>query len=92
AGEHIRGVQSNHIVSTIKHFALNSQETGRTVLDARIDKAALRESDLLAFQIATEIGDPASVMCAYNKVNGDYACENDWLLNTVLKKDWGYKG
>jgi beta-glucosidase len=92
AGEHIRGVQSNHIVSTIKHFALNSQETGRTVLNARIDKAALRESDLLAFQIATEIGDPASVMCAYNKVNGDYACENDWLLNTVLKKDWGYKG
>lgn len=92
AGEHIRGVQSNHIVSTIKHFALNSQETGRTVLDARIDKAALRESDLLAFEIATEIGNPASVMCAYNKVNGDYACENDWLLNTVLKKDWGYKG
>jgi len=92
AGEHIRGVQSNHIVSTIKHFALNSQETGRTVLDARIDESALRESDLLAFEIATEIGDPASVMCAYNKVNGDYACENDWLLNTVLKQDWGYKG
>ncbi|AOR75338.1 beta-glucosidase family protein [Novosphingobium resinovorum] len=92
AGAHIKGVQSNAIVSTIKHFALNSQETGRTVLDARIDRAALRESDLLAFQIATEIGKPASVMCAYNKVNGDYACENDWLLNTVLKKDWGYKG
>ncbi|WP_336958143.1 beta-glucosidase [Sphingobium aquiterrae] len=92
AGEHIRGVQSNHIVSTIKHFALNAQETGRNVLDARIDKAALRESDLLAFEIATEIGQPASVMCAYNKVNGDYACENDWLLNSVLKQDWGYKG
>jgi len=92
AGEHIKGVQSNAIVSTIKHFALNSQETGRTVLDARIDRAALRESDLLAFQIAIEIGKPASVMCAYNKVNGDYACENDWLLNTVLKQDWGYKG
>lgn len=92
AGEHIRGVQSNHIVSTVKHLALNSQETGRHVLDARIDKAALRESDLLAFQIANEIGDPGSVMCAYNKVNGDYACENDWLLNTVLKKDWAYKG
>lgn len=92
AGEHIRGVQSNHIVSTIKHFALNSQETGRTVLDARIDKQALRESDLLAFEIASEIGQPGSVMCAYNKVNGDYACENDWLLNTVLKQDWGFKG
>ena len=50
-------------------------------MDARLDEAALRESDLLAFQIAIEIGDPASVMCAYNKVNGDWACENDFLLN-----------
>ena len=91
-GEHIKGVESNHIVSTIKHFALNSQETGRTVLDARIDKSALRESDLLAFEMGIEIGQPGSVMCAYNKINGDYACENDWLLNTVLKKDWGFKG
>ncbi|GFE77409.1 beta-glucosidase [Novosphingobium sp. TCA1] len=91
-GEHIKGVQSNHIVSTIKHFALNSQETGRTVLDARIGTAQLRESDLLAFQLGIEAGQPASVMCAYNKVNGDYACENDWLLNKVLKQDWAYKG
>ncbi|WP_156370073.1 beta-glucosidase family protein [Novosphingobium sp. Leaf2] len=92
AGAHIKGVQSNAIVSTVKHFVLNAQETGRTVLDARIDRAALRESDLLAFEIAIEQGKPGSVMCAYNKVNGDYACENDWLLNTVLKQDWGYKG
>lgn len=92
AGEAIRGVQSNHIVSTIKHFALNSQETGRHVSDARIGEAALRESDLLAFELALERGKPASVMCAYNKVNGDYACENDFLLNTVLKRDWGYRG
>ena len=91
-GQHIKGVQSNHIVSTIKHFALNSQETGRTVLDARIGTAELRESDLLAFQLGIESGNPASVMCAYNKVNGDYACENDWLLNKVLKQDWAYKG
>ncbi|QDZ08754.1 beta-glucosidase [Sphingomonas panacisoli] len=92
AGAHIQGVQSNRIVSTIKHFALNSQETGRHILDARIDEASLRESDLLAFQIAIEKGNPGSVMCAYNKVNGDYACENDWLLNKVLKRDWGYRG
>ncbi|MDB5679315.1 beta-glucosidase [Sphingomonas bacterium] len=92
AGAHIQGVQSNRIVSTIKHFALNAQETGRHVLDARIDEASLRESDLLAFQIAIERGNPGSVMCAYNKLNGDYACENDWLLNKVLKRDWGYKG
>ncbi|MFV3128915.1 beta-glucosidase [Niveispirillum sp. KHB5.9] len=92
AGESIRGVQSNNIVSTIKHFALNAQETGRHVMDARIGEADLRESDLLAFQIAMERGKPASVMCAYNKVNGDWACENDFLLNRVLKKDWAYPG
>jgi beta-glucosidase len=92
AGSTIRGVQSNHIVSTIKHFALNAQETGRMVLDARLAPAALRESDLLAFEIALEHGQPGSVMCAYNRVDGDYACENDMLLNQVLKRDWGYHG
>jgi len=91
-GAHIAGVQSNRIVSTVKHFALNSQETGRMVADALIGEAALRESDLLAFQIAIEKGRPGSVMCAYNKVNGDWACENDFLLNNVLKRDWGYRG
>ncbi|WP_034159632.1 beta-glucosidase family protein [Sphingomonas sp. ERG5] len=92
AGAHIAGVQSNRITSTIKHFALNAQETGRMVLDARIDEASLRESDLLAFQIAIEKGRPGSVMCAYNKVNGDWACENAHLMNDVLKRDWGYRG
>jgi beta-glucosidase len=90
--EQIKGVQSNNIVSTIKHFALNAQETGRHVMDAQIDEADLRESDLLAFQIAIEKSNPASVMCAYNKVNGDWACENDFLLNKVLKRDWNYPG
>ena len=88
----IRGIQSNHIISTIKHYALNAQETGRFVVSSNIDDAAARTSDLLAFQFAIEQSDPHSVMCAYNRVNGTYACENDWLLNTVLKKDWGYKG
>lgn len=92
AGAHIAGVQSNRIVSTVKHFALNAQETGRMVLDAQIDEKSLRESDLLAFQIAIEKGQPGSVMCSYNKVNGDWACENDFLLNQVLKRDWGYQG
>ncbi|MBU3077740.1 beta-glucosidase family protein [Sphingomonas quercus] len=92
AGEAIKGVESNHIVSTVKHFALNAQETGRQILDARIDPVALRESDLLAFEIAIERGRPGSVMCAYNKVNGDWSCENDALLNGVLKGDWAYPG
>jgi beta-glucosidase len=88
----IRGVESNHIVSTVKHFALNAQETGRTILNARIDEAALRESDLLAFEIAVKDGRPGSVMCAYNKVNGDWACENHFLLTKVLRDDWKFPG
>lgn len=92
AGQAIAGVQARHVVSTVKHFALNDQETGRTVLDARIDEAALRESDLLAFHIAIEAGHPDAVMCAYNKVNGAYACENRFLLGRVLKGDWKYPG
>jgi beta-glucosidase len=92
AGEAIRGTQTQGVVSTVKHFALNDQETQRHTLNARISEAALRESDLLAFEIAIERGQPASVMCAYNRLNGPYACGNDPLLNRVLKGDWGYKG
>lgn len=92
AGEAIRGVQSEHVVSTIKHFALNDQETLRNSIDARIAEGPFRESDLLAFQIAIERGQPGSVMCSYNQVNGAYACGNDFLLNRVLKKDWDYRG
>lgn len=92
AGESIRGIQSNHIISTSKHFVLNDQETGRHVVNELIDPAALRESDLLAFELAIEGGHPGSIMCAYNEVNGPYACGNEFLLNHVLKGDWGYPG
>lgn len=92
AGEAIRGIQSAGVVSTVKHYALNAQETLRSSLNATIAEAGLRESDLLAFQIAIERGQPGSVMCAYNQVNGEYACGNDFLLNTVLKHDWHYPG
>jgi len=91
-GQTVKGIESNHIVSTVKHYAMNDQETGRFVVDSRIDKAAMRMSDLLAMQLALEGSDAGSVMCSYNRVNGVYACENDYLLNEVLKKDWGFKG
>ena len=91
-GAAIKGIQSNNIVSTIKHFAVNDQETGRMVMSANIGEAAMRESDLLAFQIGIEIGDPGSVMCAYNRINGTYACSNAYLLTEVLRTDWGWKG
>ena len=91
-GALIDGIQSNHIVSTMKHFAVNDQETERTTLDATISAEAMRESDLLAFELAMEKGKPGSVMCSYNLVNGRWGCENDYLLNKVLKHDWGFKG
>ena len=91
-GAQIRGIQSNRVISTLKHFALNDQETGRTTLNVKIDDQAARMSDLLALQIAKEEGNPGAVMCSYNRVNGVYGCENGYLLTEVLKQDWGFKG
>ena len=91
-GAQIKGIQSNNIISTIKHWALNGQETGRMTVSSNIGDAAARQSDFLAFEFAIESASPGSVMCAYNRINSTYACENDYLLNEVLKKDWAYKG
>jgi beta-glucosidase len=91
-GQLARGVQANHVMGDIKHYAVNDQETGRNTLNAILDQRALRETDLLAFQIAIKMAHPAGVMCSYNQVNGDYACENDFILNQVLKREWDFKG
>ncbi|HUZ94724.1 MAG TPA: glycoside hydrolase family 3 C-terminal domain-containing protein [Edaphobacter sp.] len=91
-GELALGVKSEHVMSDIKHYALNDQETGRNVVNVLLDKRSMRESDLLAFEIAIALSKPSAVMCSYNLVNGDHACENDYLLNQVLKKDFDYKG
>ena len=88
----IKGIQAQHVLGDIKHYALNDQESGRNAVNVNIDKRAARESDLLAFEIGIEESDPAGVMCSYNRVNGDYACENKYLLNEVLKQDWKFKG
>ncbi len=90
--EAVNGIQSQNVISTLKHYSLNSNETNRHMLDAIIDPAAHRESDLLAFQIAIERSQPGSIMSAYNKINGQYAGGNNHLLNEVLKGAWGYKG
>ena len=92
AGAEIRGIQSQHVVSTIKHFALNAQETNRLAISSDLGERAMRESDLLAFELAIEQGHPGAVMCGYNKVNGIYDCSNANLLNDVLKRDWHYPG
>ncbi len=88
----MKGEQAQHVMGDIKHYALNDQESGRNAVNVNIDQRAARESDLLAFEIALHDADIAAVMCSYNRVNGDYACENKYLLNDVLKKDWNFKG
>ena len=91
-GHLIRGIQSTHTLGHIKHFAVNDQESGRHAVSSEISERAMRETDLLAFKIGIDIGQPGAVMCAYNRVNGDYACENDFLLKKILKGEWQYKG
>jgi beta-glucosidase len=88
----IRGTQDQHVIGDIKHYALNDQESGRNAVNVNIDKRSMRESDLLAFEIGIRESDVAAVMCSYNRVNGDYACENKYLLTDLLKKEWNFKG
>src|ERR1035437_2421518 len=88
----IAGTQSQHVIGDIKHYAFNDQESGRDSVNAHINKRAARETDLLAFEIGVTQGHPAAVMCSYNRVDGDFACENKYLLNEVLKKDWQFPG
>jgi beta-glucosidase len=88
----VTGLQSNHVIGDVKHYAFNDQETGRNIGNVVIGNRAAREADLLAFEIAVEQGHPGMVMCSYNKLNGDYACENSYLLTDVLKKAWGFQG
>ncbi len=92
AAESVNGIQEHGVISTVKHYSLNCNETNRHFVDAVIDPAAHRESDLLAFELAIERSQPGAVMTAYNKVNGDYAGANDVLINQVLKGAWGYRG
>src|SRR6266851_3966333 len=91
-GNRIKCEQAQHVIGDIKHYAVNDQESGRNEVDSIIGKRALRESDLLAFEIGIGIAHPGAVMCSYNAVNGDFACENKYLLTDVLKKDWNFKG
>jgi beta-glucosidase len=91
-GNRMKCEQAQHILGDMKHYALNDQESGRNEVNAVIGKRAMRESDLLAFQIGLGIANPAAVMCSYNAVNGDFACENKYLLTDVLKKTWNFRG
>ena len=91
-GNRIKCEQAQNVIGDIKHYAVNDQESGRNEVDSIIDKRSLHETDLLAFEIGIAVGNPQAVMCSYNAINGDYACENKYTLTDVLKKDWGFKG
>jgi len=92
AGQELKAEKALHIITDIKHFAVNDQDAGRIVANSVISKRAMRESDLLAFQIALRDSGAGAIMCSYNRINGIYACENPYALTDVLKKDFGFKG
>ena len=92
AGQELKAEKALHIITDVKHYAVNDQDAGRTTVNSIISKRAMREGDLLAFQIALKDSDAGAVMCSYNRINGTYGCENPYTLNEVLKGDFGFKG
>jgi beta-glucosidase len=91
-GAELKAIQAQDVIADIKHFAVNDQDSGRTGVSSNLDKRSMREEDLLAFEIAIARSHVGTVMCSYNRVNEVYACENDYLLTDVLKRDWGFQG
>lgn len=92
AASYIEGVQSKNVGTSIKHFMANSQETRRMSSDSRVDERTMREIYLPAFETAVKKSHPWTVMCSYNRINGTYAAENNWLLTELLREEWGFDG
>ncbi|MCD7826063.1 MAG: glycoside hydrolase family 3 C-terminal domain-containing protein [Clostridiaceae bacterium] len=88
----INGVQAHHVGTSLKHFAANNQEWRRMSISVLTSERVLREIYLAAFERVVKKARPWTIMCSYNRIGGVYSCENDWLLNQVLRKEWGYDG
>lgn len=88
----VNGIQSKGIGTSVKHFAANNQEYRRMSTEALVDERTLREIYLAAYETIVKKSQPTTIMCSYNRINGVYSCENDWLLNKVLRDEWGFKG
>ncbi|MCR5684736.1 MAG: glycoside hydrolase family 3 C-terminal domain-containing protein [Lachnospiraceae bacterium] len=89
---YVKGVQAEGVGVSLKHFAANNQEKRRMTVSSVIDERTLREIYLSAFEEIVKSAEPDTVMCSYNKVNGTYSSENGWLLNEILRNEWGYDG
>lgn len=88
----IEGIQSKKVGTALKHFACNSQETERFVIDEKIGERALHEIYLASFEYPVKKAKPTSLMCAYNRINSDYCSQSKWLLTDILRDQWGFKG
>lgn len=88
----VKGIQSQHIAATVKHFALNNKETNRKNSDSRVSERAAREIYLKAFEIIVKEADPWCIMTSYNIINGHRASENRELITDILRKEWGFRG
>ncbi len=88
----VQGIQSNRVMATTKHFALNDEEVNRTFINIVADERTIREIYLPPFEAAVKLGDTAVIMSAFNAVNGDFASESKFLITQVLRQDWGFPG